>query len=469
MTLCLQERDVNRLFKRQNPRKAAGPDSVSPSTLTHCADQLSPVFTDIFNTSLEICHVPACFKASTIIPVPKKARTTGLNDYRPVALTSVVMKSFERLVLSHLKAITDPLLDPLQFAYRANRSVVDAVNMALHFTLQHLDSPGTYARILFVDFSSAFNTIIPALLQDKLSQLTVPNSTCRWITDFLSDRKQQVKLGKNVSDSQTISTGSPQGCVLSPLLFSLYTNSCNSSHQSVRLLKFADDTSLIGLISGGDESAYRWEIDHLVTWCSQNNLELNALKTVEMVVDFRKNPAPPAPIILCDSPVDSVESFRFLGTIITQDLKWELNISSLSKKAQQRMYFLWQLKKFNLPKTMMVHFYTAILESILTSSITIWYAAATAKDKGRLQHIIRSAEKVIGCNLPSLQDLYASRTRKRAGKIVADPSHPGHNLFEILPSGRRLRSIRTKTSRHKNSFFPSAAGLLNKARITHCH
>ncbi|XP_035286554.1 uncharacterized protein LOC118234254 [Anguilla anguilla] len=131
-TLSLLERDVNRLFKRQNPRKAAGPDSVSPSTLKHCADQLSPVFTDIFNTSLETCHVPACFKTSTIIPVPKKTRTAGLNDYRPVALTSVVMKSFERL---------------------------------------HLDTAGTYVRILFVDFSSAFNTIIPALLQDKLSLL----------------------------------------------------------------------------------------------------------------------------------------------------------------------------------------------------------------------------------------------------------------------------------------------------------
>ena len=73
-TLCLQEKDVHRLFKRQNPRKAAGPDSVSPSTLKHCADQLSPVFTDIFNSSLETCHVPACFKASTIIPIPKKTK-----------------------------------------------------------------------------------------------------------------------------------------------------------------------------------------------------------------------------------------------------------------------------------------------------------------------------------------------------------------------------------------------------------
>ncbi|KAK3560165.1 hypothetical protein QTP86_034669 [Hemibagrus guttatus] len=222
--------------------RPTGPDSVSPALLKHCANQLSPVFTDIFNTSLETCHVPACFKTSAIVPVPKKTKITGLNDYRPVALTSVVMTSFERLVLSYLKDITDPLLDPLQFAYRANRSVDDAVNMALHFILQHLDSPGSYARILFLDFSSAFKMIIPALLRDKLFQLNVPDSMCSWITDFLTDRRQFVRLGTHVSDLKHISTGFPQGCVLSPLLFSLYTNG-TSGHQSVKLLKFADNTT----------------------------------------------------------------------------------------------------------------------------------------------------------------------------------------------------------------------------------
>ncbi|XP_075325281.1 E3 SUMO-protein ligase ZBED1-like [Odontesthes bonariensis] len=146
---------------------------------------------------------------------------------------------------------------------------------------------------------------------------------------------------------------------------------------------------------------------------------------------------------------------------------WVLNISSLIKKAEQRMYFLRQLKKFNLLKAMMVHCYSAIISSILISSITIWYAATTARNKARLQRIIHSPEKVIGCNLPSLQDLYSSRTQRRAGKIAADPSHPGHKLFDPLPSGRRLRSIKTKTSRHKNSFFPSAAGLINKTRLPH--
>uniref|UniRef100_A0A3B4GQJ3 Reverse transcriptase domain-containing protein n=1 Tax=Pundamilia nyererei TaxID=303518 RepID=A0A3B4GQJ3_9CICH len=376
------------------------------------------------------------------------------------------MKSFERLVLSHLKTLTAPLLDPLQFAYRANRSVDDAINMALHFILQHLDSPGTYARILFVDFRSAFNTILPDHLRDKLSQMNVPDPICRWITDFLTDRKQHVRLGKNVSDSRTISTGSPQGCVLSPLLFSLYTNCCPSTHQSVELIKFADDTTVIGLISDGDESAYRREVERLVTWCSHNNLVLNAQKTVEIIVDFRKHTAPLPPIILTDTPITSVDSFRFLGTTITQDLKWEPTITSVIKKAQQRMYFLRQLKKFNLPTRTMMQFYTAIIESILTSSITVWYAGATIRDKQRLQRVVRSAEKVIGCKLPSLQDLYTSRTLRRAARISADPSHPGHSLFDLLPSGRRLRSIRTRTSRHKNSFFPSAVGHMNNNHMT---
>lgn len=168
-----------------------------------------------------------------------------------------------------------------------------------------------------------------------------------------------------------------------------------------------------------------------------------------MVVDFWKNPAPSAPIILRDSPVYTVDSFRFLGTIITQDLKWLLHINCLIKRAHQRIHFLWQLKKFNLLKKVMVHFSTSIIEFILTSSITNWYAVATAKDKSRLC-VIRSAEKVIkACNLPSLQGLYTSRTPKRANKTVADPAHPGHKPFEALPLGRRLRSIKTNLTPQK--------------------
>ncbi len=288
--LQIRDDDVCQVFKKNKRRKAPGPDGVSPACLKSCADQLAPIFTQIFNRSLELCEVPSCFKRSIIIPVPKKPKITGLNDYRPVTLMSVAMESFERLVLAYLNASTGPLLDPLQFAYRANRSVDDAVNMGLHYILQYLDRPGTYVSILFVDFSSAFNTIIPDTLQNKLTQLSIPTSICQWLTSFLTDRQQLVRLGKFSSSTHTISTGAPQGCVLSPLLFSLYTNDCTSKDPSVKLLKFADDTTLIGLIQDGDESAYRQEVKELAVWCSLNNLELNTLKTVETSGETPRSP-----------------------------------------------------------------------------------------------------------------------------------------------------------------------------------
>ncbi len=208
--------------------------------------------------------------------------------------------------MAYLKDTTRPLMNSLQFAYRANRSVNNAVNMGLHFNPQYLDRPGTYVRILFVDFSSAFNSIIPDTLQNKMTQLSVPTSVCQWITSFPTDRQQVVRLGKFSSSTRTISTGAPQGCVLSPLLFSLYTNDCTSKDPSVKLLKFADDTTLIGIIKDSDESAYRQEVKELAVWCSLNNLELNTLKTVEMIVDFRRNPPALPPLTIMNSTVTAV-------------------------------------------------------------------------------------------------------------------------------------------------------------------
>ncbi len=185
-----------------------------------------------------------CVKSShaSNAPPSSPSKITGLNEYRPVALTSLVMKSFEKLLLAHLKDITGPSLDLLQFAYRTNRSVDDAVNMGLNYVLQHLDRPRTYVRILFVNFSSAFNTIISNHFLPKLTQLSVLTSVCQWINSFLTDRQQLLRLEIYTSSTCTISTGAPQGCVLTPLLFSIYTNDCTSKDPSIKLLKFADDT-----------------------------------------------------------------------------------------------------------------------------------------------------------------------------------------------------------------------------------
>ena len=138
-----------------------------------------------------------------------------------------------------------------------------------------------------------------------------------------------------------------------------------------------------------------------------------------------------------------------------------IHTDTVWKKAQQRLHFLQQLRKFKLPKELLITFYTAIIQSVLCSSITVWFGSTTKRDRARLQRTVRSAERIIGADLPPILDLYRSRARKRAAKISVDPSHPGHSLFKLLPSGRRYRALGTRTNRHKTSFFPEAVALLN--------
>ncbi len=149
--ITVSEDEVRRALKGVNIRKAAGPDGITGRVLRSCADQLAGLFTSIFNESLATSVVPTSFKKSIIIPVPKNNKPSCLNDYRPVALTSIVMKVFERLVKSHISSSIPVTLDPLQIAYRSNRSTDDAISHILHSSLTHIDSSnGNYARLLFI-------------------------------------------------------------------------------------------------------------------------------------------------------------------------------------------------------------------------------------------------------------------------------------------------------------------------------
>ena len=110
--IALSAADVNNTFRQVNIHKAAGPDGLPGRVLRACADQLASVFTDIFNISLSEFVIQTCFKQTTIVPGPKNTKVTCLNNYRPVALTSVAIKCFERLVMAHINTIIPETLNP---------------------------------------------------------------------------------------------------------------------------------------------------------------------------------------------------------------------------------------------------------------------------------------------------------------------------------------------------------------------
>ncbi|CAI5685842.1 unnamed protein product [Oreochromis niloticus] len=200
---------------------------------------------------------------------------------------------------------------------------------------------------------------------------------------------------------------------------------------------FADDTVVLGAISNNDEAAYMDEVKNLASWCRDNHLQLNVGKTKELVVDFRRSQHRDyKPIIINGAPVESVQSFKYLGVHISSDLTWSAHIQVQTKKARQRLYHLRQLRKFRVSPEILRTFYTGAVESILTQNITFWYGNSCVKDKKALQRVICMAERFCRTALPSLQDIYVRRCWTRATQILKDPSHPSNELFQLLKSGR---------------------------------
>jgi hypothetical protein len=237
-------------------------------------------------------------------------------------------------------------------------------------------------------------------------------------------RPQMVRVGNNISTPLIFNSGSPQGCVLSPLLYSLFTHDCVAMHASNSIIKFADNTTVVGLITNNNKTAYREEVRALRVWCQENNLTLNDNKTKEMIVDFRKQQWEQPPIHMDGTVVERVESLKFLCVHITDKLKWSIYTDSMVKKAQQACH----QKHPN--------FYRCTIESILWGCITAWNDNCSAHNRKALQRVVRSAQYITGGKLPALQDTYTTRCHRKDKKIIKDNNHPSHCLFTPLPSRR---------------------------------
>lgn len=454
-------------FSRVNPHKAPGPDGVKGRVLKECASQLGQVFARLFGLLLNNQFVPRIWKTATITPVPKKANATLMNDFRPISLTSVLCKCMERVVSNRLITSVTDRMDPLQLAYKARRGVEDATLILLNAISQHLDSANSCVRILFMDLSSAFNTVQPHLLIKRLIDLQADHSIILWIRSFLCDRPQRVTVGGHCSDEVTLSTGVPQGCVLSPVLFSIYTNEITCNNAILLLIKYADDMALAARLKDEDSLAQYYQfVQDLTTWFDESFLQLNIQKTKELICFSHgrvrsQNTSLCEPLKIENEPVEQVCQFKYLGTVLDQHLSFTENVDYIYKKAQQRLYLLRKLRNFNVDQTILESVYRSLIESVLVFNIVSWYGNLTVKNKAKLNRVVSLAGKIIGSKQIQLSDLYHQAVRRKSIQIYLDKTHPLNSDFKLLPSGRRLKVPLARKNVYKRSFVPSAISALN--------
>jgi hypothetical protein len=178
-----------------------------------------------------------------------------------------------------------------------------------------------------------------------------------------------------------------------------------ANHDSNTIIKFAEDTTVVGLITDNDETVYREEVRELAMWWQDSNFFLNVSKTKELIVDYRKRWAGQAPINIDGAVVERVESFKILGVHITNELSWSKTYQDSREEGTTKPFPPQETEKIWHGSAGPQNVLQLQLQSILTSCITTWYGNCLASDRKALQRVVQTAQYITGAKLPAIQDL----------------------------------------------------------------
>jgi hypothetical protein len=302
-------------------------DNINGKILFDAID--NPIFAveycKLLNDSLATGTIPEAWKISTIVPVPKIAKTVQYDKYRPVNMLPIPEKVLETIVKNQmLKFIkNNDILVEQQSGFRENHSCETALNLILHEWKCQIEN-GKVIVAVFLDLRRAFETIDRRLLLKKLKQYGFDENTIKWFKDYLTGRKQQTKVGTFLSSLLSCDLGVPQGSILSALLFVLYMNDIVSVVNNVKINLFADDTLLWIACDSVEEAVtiMNQELEKLYHWLCSNKLSLNIEKTKAMIVTLKKNIDKNMKVKINNNIIDYVTEYKYLGVILDEHLNF---------------------------------------------------------------------------------------------------------------------------------------------------
>ena len=309
----------------------------------------------------------------------------------------------------------------------------------------------------------------------KLFSLGVKPTTVNWIIDFLRDRQQRVKLNNNCYSSWLhVPAGVPQGTRLGPWLFLVMINDLKLEGESFSMWKFADDTTVSEVVPISGESLLQEAVNHISRWSHNNLFQLNPTKCKELVVCFKKTPSSCDSIKIDGVRFEKVSSAKVLGVTISNDLKWNDHVDTITSKAAHRLYLLDQLKRSGLSSDDLLAFYYSVIRSVLEFSCQLLHRSLPKYLSDEIERIQRRALRIICPSLsyceaidkaviPTLSERRETLSIKLFNDIVSNEHHKLANLLPPMASyyARRLRNKRRfntpvcRTDRFMNSFIIS--------------
>lgn len=338
------EHEVYTYIMNLKNKKSMGCDEIPVSLLKPVAGRVAIPLTHIINLSLSTGTYPNALKEALVKPVHKKGEKDKLDNYRPISLLSNINKVFERVIYDRLVAFLERrnIIAEQQNGFRRGKSTITAIYQALEKILDSLNKQEVTAA-LCLDLSKAFDSVEHTILLGKMEMSGVRGVALQLFKSYLSNRKQRIiETGANgdrvTSECRYISRGVPQGSILGPLLYIIYSNDLANIIEN-KIVLFADDTSVICTAKTKEECSNDVTnvLDGLNEWFSRNNLMLNVTKT--KLIEFRRNQEH-MNINYMNTVIESVENLSFLGLQIDQQLNWKAHIHGLTQKIARSCYAL---------------------------------------------------------------------------------------------------------------------------------
>ena len=427
--------------------------------------------TDIINTSYNESRLPSSWKFANIIPIPKAKPVREVNkDLRPISLTPILSKIAEDYVVNlFVKPAVLKKIDYNQYGTVPRSRTTQALISMLHFLNASTDGNGATTRVILLDYKKAFDPIDHRLLLNKLATYDIPQCTLEWITDFLTCRKQRVKLSADCySEWELVPAGVPQETKLGPWLFVVMVNDLDIP--TSKLWRYADDTSMAETILKGGSGTIQNNVDDLINQSEANKFQMNEGKFKDEQIEFSKLINQFEPIKIHNNPLEMVKSAKILRLTLSDDLKWNEHVLQIVKKARKRLYCLAQLKRSNVGTKELLQFYITCIRPITEYACPAFHNSLTNYLSNDLESIQKRALRIIipwtsyseALSIAGLQPLYARRQELTESLFMDIASNKDHKLYKLLPPcnnfetilrNKRRFNVTFKTERYRNSFI----------------
>ena len=367
--------EIAKIISSHKPKKSTGDDGISMILLKQTCVGCSFPISLLVNKSIENGIVPDMMKLAKVIPIYKAKSKESFNNYRPISLLSNISKILEKVIHRRLYSFLSKynILYDKQYGFRPKRSTIDAITEYATDVLNCLENK-EHCLSVFLDLSKAFDTINHGLLLRKLNHYGIRGNALDWFRSYLTNRRQYVCYKGVSSEICDIQYGVPQGSVLGPLLFILYSNDIPNSIKHSKTILFADDTTIyhVGHNIPDIYENINSDLGQLTDWFRANQLSVNAMKTKYMLISkHTNNEFHTQTVKIGNEILEQVHCTKFLGIIIDDKMEWKYHIDQCRKKLASGIYAI-NAAKNSLATSHLKILYYSLIHPYLSYGNILW-------------------------------------------------------------------------------------------------